>query len=76
MLYQSYDREQCEECPYQKQCFEKSKFRTIRRLVCEKVNERARERRLSLEGKELFKKRKTTVERSFGGCLQSDTNQS
>lgn len=65
-----YDRKQCE-CPYQKQYCEKSKFRTIRRLVCKEVNERARERRLSLEGKELFKKRKTTVERSFGDSKQN-----
>ena len=66
-----YDRKQCEGCPYQKQYCEKSKFRTIRRLVCEEVNERARERRLSLEGKELFKKRKTTVERSFEDSKQN-----
>jgi len=66
-----YDRKQCEGCPYQKQCCEKSKFRTIRRLVCEEINERARERRLSSEGKELFKKRKTTVERSFGDSKQN-----
>ena len=66
-----YDRKQCEGCPYQKQCCEKSKFRTIRRLICEDVNERARERRLSTEGKELFKKRKTTVERSFGDSKQN-----
>jgi len=66
-----YDRKQCEGCPYQKQCCGKSKFRTIRRLVCEGINERARKRRLSSEGKELFKKRKTTVERSFGDSKQN-----
>ena len=66
-----YDRKQCEGCPYQKQCCGKSKFRIIRRLICEEVNERARERRLSSEGKELFKKRKTTVERSFGDSKQN-----
>ena len=66
-----YDRKQCAGCPYQKQCCEKSKFRTIRRLVFEEVNERARERRLSEEGKKLFKKRKTTVERSFGDSKQN-----
>ena len=68
---QYYDRKQCERCPYQKQCCEKTKFRTIRRLICEEVNERARERRLSKEGKTLFKKRKTTVERSFGDSKQN-----
>jgi len=66
-----YDRKQCEGCPYQKECCGKSKFRIIRRLVSEEVNERARERRLSKEGKELFKKRKTTVERSFGDSKQN-----
>lgn len=66
-----YDRKQCEGCPYQIQCCGKSKFRTIRRLIYEDVNERARERRLSQEGKDLFKKRKTTVERSFGDSKQN-----
>lgn len=66
-----YDRKQCEGCPYQKQCCGKSKYRTIRRLVNEEVNERARERRLSEEGKKLFEKRKTTVERSFGDSKQN-----
>ena len=66
-----YDRKQCEGCPYQKQCCGKSCFRTIRRLICEEINEQARERRLSPKGKELFKKRKTTVERSFGDSKQN-----
>ena len=66
-----YDRKQCEGCPFAGSCCGNSKFRTIRRLVCEEVNERARERRLSKEGKELFKKRKTTVERSFGDSKQN-----
>ena len=57
--------------PHQKECCGKSKFRTIRRLVCEDINERARKRRLSPEGKNLFKKRKTTVERSFGDSKQN-----
>ena len=35
------------------------------------MNERARERRLSEEGKKLFEKRKTTVERSFGDSKQN-----
>ena len=66
-----YDRKQCENCPFQKECCGKSKFRTIRRHINEEVNERARKRRLSEEGKELFKKRKTTVERSFGDSKQN-----
>ena len=65
-----YDRKQCEGCPFAKECC-KGKFRTIRRHINEEVNERARERRLSEEGKELFKKRKTTVERSFADSKQN-----
>lgn len=66
-----YDRKQCEGCPYQKECCGKGKYRIIRRQICEEVNERARERRISEEGKELIKKRKTTVERSFGDSKQN-----
>ena len=66
-----YDRKQCEGCPFKKECCGKNKYRTIRRFINEEVNERARERRLSEEGKELFKKRKTTVERSFGDSKQN-----
>ena len=66
-----YDRKQCEGCAYQKGCCGKNKYRTIRRFIKEEVNEKARERRLSEEGKELFKKRKTTVERSFGDSKQN-----
>ena len=68
---QYYDRRQCEGCPFKKECCGKNKYRTIRRFINEEVNERARERRLSEEGKELFKKRKTTVERSFGDSKQN-----
>ena len=66
-----YDRKQCDICPLKEKCCGKAKFRTIRRLICEEVNERARQRRTSPEGKELFKKRKTTVERSFGDSKQN-----
>lgn len=66
-----YDRKQCEGCPFLSECCGKTKFRTIRRLINEEINEKARERRLSPEGKELFKKRKTTVERSFGDSKQN-----
>ena len=66
-----YDRKQCEDCPFLNDCCRKTKYRTIRRLINEEINEKARERRLSPEGKELFKKRKTTVERSFGDSKQN-----
>ena len=66
-----YDRKSCENCLFQKECCKSTKYRTIRRLINEDINERAREKRLSKEGKELFKKRKTTVERSFGDSKQN-----
>ena len=66
-----YDIKQCERCPFASECCKKSKYRTIRRHIDEEINEKARERRLSKEGKELFRKRKTTVERSFGDSKQN-----
>lgn len=66
-----YDRKQCEGCPFKGICCGTSKYRKIRRVINEEINERARERRLSEEGKEIFKKRKTTVERSFGDSKQN-----
>ena len=68
---QYYDKKQCEGCPYKKECCGKNKFRTLRRFINEETNERAREQRLSDKGKELSKKRKTTVERSFGDSKQN-----
>ena len=66
-----YDKKQCEGCPLSKECCGNVGFRTIRRSIDEETNEKARKRRLSEEGKELFKKRKTTVERSFGDSKQN-----
>ena len=66
-----YDKKQCEGCPLSKECCGNAGFRTIRRSIDEETNEKARKRRLSDEGKELFKKRKTTVERSFGDSKQN-----
>ena len=66
-----YDKKQCEGCPLSKECCGNVGFRTIRRSIDEETNEKARKRRLSDEGKELFKKRKTTVERSFGDSKQN-----
>ena len=43
----------------------KKGYRVITRLICEEINERARERRLSKRGKEMYKLRKEKVERSF-----------
>lgn len=66
-----FDKKQCEGYPFKKNCCGNNKCRTIRRTINKEINERARQRRLSKEGKELFKKRKTTVERSFGDSKQN-----
>ena len=59
------DKENCKGCPHQKECCSKKGYRVITRLICEEINEKARERRLSKRGKELYKLRKEKVERSF-----------
>ena len=59
------DKENCKGCPHQEECCKKQGYRIIRRLICEELNEKTRERRLSERGKEIYKRRKETVERSF-----------
>ena len=66
-----YDINQCKNCPFIKECCGKNKYRKIRRLISEEINEEARKRRLSEEGKGLLKERRTTVERSFGDSKQN-----
>lgn len=64
--YKEYsNREGCKGCPYKLECCKKSKYRKIRRHIKEEVKERCREQRLSDEGKDLLKKRRETIERSF-----------
>ena len=58
-------KENCENCPQKEGCCNKKEYRTITRHICEELNEEMRERRLSDRGKEIYKKRKETVERSF-----------
>ena len=58
-------KENCKNCPYIKECCPKQQYRIIRRLLCEELNEKSRERRLSERGKEMYKRRKETIERSF-----------
>ena len=48
-----------------------SKDKIVRRHICEWMNERIREYRISNEGKELYKKRKEKVERSFADSKQN-----
>lgn len=59
------DKENCIGCAEIKRCCKKQGYRVIRRHICEELNEKARERRLSERGKEIYKLRKEKVERSF-----------
>ena len=58
-------KENCAGCPHIEECCKKQGYRVIRRLICEELNENARERRLSERGKEMYKLRKEKIERSF-----------
>ena len=59
------DRRNCEGCPHKDECCEKKGYRVLTRLICEELNEKSRERRLSDRGKEMYKLRKEKIERSF-----------
>lgn len=59
------DRKNCEGCPYKDECCKKKDYRVLTRLICEELNEKSRERRLSDRGKEMYKLRKEKIERSF-----------
>ena len=48
-----------------------TKDRIVRRHICEWMNELIREYRISEEGKELYKRRKEKVERSFADSKQN-----
>ena len=60
-----FNKENCAGCPHINECCKKQGYRVIRRLICEELNEHSRERRLSEEGKAMYKMRKEKVERSF-----------
>lgn len=59
------NKENCKGCPHIEECCKKQGYRVIRRLICEELNEKSRERRLSERGKEIYKMRKEKIERSF-----------
>lgn len=65
------DKENCKECPERKRCCKKEGYRIIRRHIEEGIKERARERRLSERGKELYRLRKEKIERSFADSKQN-----
>ena len=58
-------KENCEGCPHIKECCAKKGYRVITRIICEELNEKSRERRISERGKAMYKLRKEKVERSF-----------
>ena len=65
------DKENCENCPEIERCCKSQGYRVIRRHIKQDLNDRARERRLSEKGKELYKLRKEKVERSFADSKQN-----
>lgn len=65
------DKENCSGCPHINECCKAKGYRVILRNIYEELNERARERRLSERGKELYKLRKEKIERSFADSKQN-----
>ena len=65
------DKQNCENCPEIEKCCKSQGYRVIRRHIKEELNERAREKRLSDRGKELYKLRKEKIERSFADSKQN-----
>ena len=65
------DKKNCENCPEIERCCKSQGYRVIRRHIKQDLNDRARERRLSERGKELYKLRKEKVERSFADSKQN-----
>lgn len=59
------NKENCKNCPDINKCCKSQGYRIIRRHIREELNEQMREARLSEHGKEMYKRRKETIERSF-----------
>lgn len=58
-------KDSCGECRNKKECLKQYAFKTVTRNIYEDCMLIAREYRLSEEGKEIYKKRKQTIERVF-----------
>lgn len=58
-------KDECGDCINKQQCIKNYAFKTIRRHLYEDCLEKAREYRLSKEGKDIYKLRKETIERVF-----------
>ncbi len=59
------DKENCKGCPHINSCCKSKGYRVILRSITEELNEEMRENRLSERGKEMYRRRKETIERSF-----------
>jgi transposase len=55
----------CGDCPFKEKCLKNYSFKTVRRHLYDDCLILAREFRLSKEGKEKYKLRKSTIERAF-----------
>lgn len=58
-------KKECSDCPYASKCIKNYGFKSIRRNLYEDCLEKAKEYRLSPDGKEIYKHRKETIERVF-----------
>jgi len=58
-------KDECGNCPNKLECLKHYNFKTIRRHLYEDCLDKAKEYRLSKEGKELYSLRKQTIERVF-----------
>ncbi|WP_108722003.1 MULTISPECIES: IS1182 family transposase [Paenibacillus] len=71
--YQQYasDPEQCKSCPFLNQCTQSKNHRKmVTRHVWEDSKDWVRNNRLSKSGKQLYRKRKETIERSFADAKE------
>jgi IS5 family transposase len=71
--YRHYESnpEVCRHCEHLNKCTKNSKHKkTVTRHVWEDFKERSTEKRLSLAGKQIYKRRKETVERSFADAKE------
>lgn len=71
--YREYksDPQTCRDCPFLSRCTRsKNHVKTITRHVWEDAKEWVRQNRLSERGKELYKRRKETIERSFADAKE------
>ncbi|WP_186312770.1 transposase, partial [Bacillus pumilus] len=65
------DPKKCASCPFLERCTRsKNHQRVISRHIWEEHKEKIRQNRLTVSGKELYKKRKEKIERSFADSKQ------